>query len=124
MIRNPQYPSSESKNKTHDLVHIETKNKTHDPMHIESKNKTHDPVHRRFLNLTVGFQSEVDCVVSSATTLTTSPPPPELAGKVPMMNQFQTVVSFLVTTEKKFRVDLIDSNVRVKMVRDAGFVKC
>ena len=64
---------------------------------IESKNKTHDPVHRRFLNLTVGFQSEVDCVVCNATTLTTSPPPPEPAGKVPMV-KVATVVSDFVPT--------------------------
>ena len=63
----------------------------------ESKNKTHDPVHRRFLNLTVGFQSEVDCVVCNATTLTTSPPPPELAGKVPMAKVATVVFNFVPT---------------------------
>ena len=51
--------------------------------------------------MTVGFQSEVDCVVcNAATTLTTSPPPPELAGKVPMV-KVATVVSDFVPTKRK-----------------------
>ena len=61
-------------------------------------------MHRRFLNLTVGFQSEVDCVVSSATTLTTSQPTPELAGKVPMV-KVATVVSDFVPTKREAKMN-------------------